>query len=123
MNRTGLGPYLKDANKEIIVSIQVETKACMDNLEEVLSVPGIDMVFVGPIDLCFSLGLHEKYGVAEMFDSPELKVTPHSGSAQKRGMPLPITMSVHASSVHWYFSNGLPVPRCKPQLYYLSSRK
>jgi HpcH/HpaI aldolase/citrate lyase family len=62
---------------------QVETKECVLHLDEVLSVPGIDIAFVGPIDLCYSLGLHLKYTLAEMFDSAELKVHGHVGQTDR----------------------------------------
>lgn len=43
-------------NDEVLVAIQIEHKAAMDNLEEILSVPGIDVAYVGPSDLSVSLG-------------------------------------------------------------------
>jgi 4-hydroxy-2-oxoheptanedioate aldolase len=35
----------------------VETKQAVDRLEEILAVPGIDAVYVGPADLSITLGL------------------------------------------------------------------
>lgn len=43
-------------NEEILVAIQIECREAMDNLEDLLSVPGIDAAFVGPADLAASLG-------------------------------------------------------------------
>lgn len=42
-----LSEYLKDANKEVEVWLQVETRACYDALDDVLSVPGITCAFLG----------------------------------------------------------------------------
>jgi len=49
--------YQKTANDEILVIPMIETQEALDNLEAILDVPGIDMVYIGPSDLGFSLGL------------------------------------------------------------------
>lgn len=49
--------YYTQANREIIIAIQLESKTAVDKCEEILSVPGIDIAFIGPNDLHASLGL------------------------------------------------------------------
>jgi 4-hydroxy-2-oxoheptanedioate aldolase len=51
-----MGEYLKAANEQVIVGIQIESEAAIPNLDAIFSVKGIDLVFVGPIDLNISLG-------------------------------------------------------------------
>ena len=34
----------------------IETREALDNLDEILKVPGIDALFIGPNDLSFSMG-------------------------------------------------------------------
>ena len=48
---------LAGANETTLLGIQIETRAALDALEEILAVDGIDLVFVGPGDLSASLGL------------------------------------------------------------------
>ncbi|MGQ9616287.1 MAG: HpcH/HpaI aldolase family protein [Spirochaetota bacterium] len=48
--------YFKEANEAILI-VQVEGKESIECLEEILSVEGIDVVFIGPYDLSQSLGL------------------------------------------------------------------
>ncbi len=48
--------YQKIANDQILVIPMIETKTALDNLDAILSVPGIDGIYVGPSDLAFSLG-------------------------------------------------------------------
>ena len=48
--------YLKKANEEILVITAVETAEAVSNLDEILGVPGLDGVFIGPMDLATSLG-------------------------------------------------------------------
>jgi len=43
--------------QETVVIIQAEGKKAVDNLNAILDVPGIDVVFIGPYDLSSSLGL------------------------------------------------------------------
>lgn len=49
--------YAEQANKEICVVLMLETKQAVDNADEILKVPGIDAVFIGPNDLAASMGL------------------------------------------------------------------
>lgn len=49
--------YLRDANTQTLVSMQIENQVALGNLDEIFSTPGLDMAFVGPIDLSVSLGL------------------------------------------------------------------
>jgi 4-hydroxy-2-oxoheptanedioate aldolase len=57
--------YLEVANDEIIVMVQIESAQGLQNLDEILSVPGIDVAFVGPNDLHASLGLNPSIYSAE----------------------------------------------------------
>lgn len=49
--------YVAEANREIACIPMIETKQAVDNLDEILSVPGVDAVYIGPSDLSFALGL------------------------------------------------------------------
>jgi len=49
--------YLRAANRQTVIGIQIESKTALDNLDEIFSLPGLDLAFVGPIDLSISLGL------------------------------------------------------------------
>jgi len=49
--------YARTANDEIIVTIQIESAQALQNLDDILSVPGLDVAFVGPNDLHAQLGL------------------------------------------------------------------
>jgi len=57
--------YFNKWNKKCILIVQVETKEAYKNLEDILSVDGINGIFVGPSDLSASLGMYGK------IDSPK----------------------------------------------------
>src|SRR6202789_2544717 len=72
MNRAGLLGYAGKWNDEGIIALQVETASCIENIEEIAAVPGIDILFLGQNDLCMSMGLYNKYEFPHMYTSPEL---------------------------------------------------
>ena len=43
-------------NENTLICIQIETREAMENLEEILSVPGVDATIMGPQDLSIALG-------------------------------------------------------------------
>jgi 4-hydroxy-2-oxoheptanedioate aldolase len=47
---------IANAREETVVAIQIETREAVENLDEILTVHGVDLVFVGPNDLSHSLG-------------------------------------------------------------------
>jgi 4-hydroxy-2-oxoheptanedioate aldolase len=49
--------YFDHANDEVAVIPMIETKEAVAALNDILAVPGIDAVYVGPADLSISLGL------------------------------------------------------------------
>lgn len=53
--------YVATADKEIMVIVQIEHVDGVKNIGEILSVKGIDAIFIGPADLTASMGLLGKY--------------------------------------------------------------
>jgi 4-hydroxy-2-oxoheptanedioate aldolase len=52
--------YADHANDQILTIAMVETKEALDNLEEIVSTPGLDAIYIGPGDLGLSLGMEER---------------------------------------------------------------
>jgi len=48
--------YIECANDTVLRIVQVETAKGLDNVDAIASVPGLDMIYVGPNDLGLSLG-------------------------------------------------------------------
>jgi 4-hydroxy-2-oxoheptanedioate aldolase len=53
---TDAATYYAHANDEIVVVVQAESPEGVANAEEILSVPGVDAVFIGPNDLLAQMG-------------------------------------------------------------------
>lgn len=51
------GPdYASQANDTIVTFAMIETKQALDNLDDILSVEGLDAIYIGPSDLSLALG-------------------------------------------------------------------
>lgn len=48
--------YLQTADAEILLIAQIETRTAVEHIEEILSVDGIDVTYIGPADLSASYG-------------------------------------------------------------------
>jgi 2-dehydro-3-deoxyglucarate aldolase len=52
--------YVERANEDILVVIMIESAKAIQNIDEILSVKGIDAIFVGPDDLSLNLGIFQQ---------------------------------------------------------------
>jgi 4-hydroxy-2-oxoheptanedioate aldolase len=49
--------YSTKANEEMLCIVMIETREAIERVEEIVSVPGVDVAYIGPADLSVSLGL------------------------------------------------------------------
>jgi len=49
--------YMKESNEETLLIPHIENIKGVENLNEILEVPGLDIIFIGPYDLSQSLGI------------------------------------------------------------------
>jgi 2-keto-3-deoxy-L-rhamnonate aldolase RhmA len=59
--------YVKEANDTVLVVVMVESQTALDNLDEILSVKGVDVALIGPEDLTLNLGIFRQH------DHPKFK--------------------------------------------------
>ncbi|MFD1599274.1 HpcH/HpaI aldolase family protein [Halobellus rarus] len=48
--------YIATEDRETLVGVTIETEASIENLDDILAVPELGFVFIGPLDLSVSLG-------------------------------------------------------------------
>lgn len=53
--------FTEGGNREVLTIPMIETKQAVENVDAILSVPGIDCAFIGPGDLAISLGCFGKF--------------------------------------------------------------
>jgi 2-keto-3-deoxy-L-rhamnonate aldolase RhmA len=56
-----LRSYLENRNQDILLILNIESVPAIENLDSLLTVPGVDAVLIGPHDLSCSLGIPEQY--------------------------------------------------------------
>lgn len=56
-----LADYLADSNADNVLIINIESRPAIEALDDILAVPGLDAVLIGPHDLTCSLGIPEQY--------------------------------------------------------------
>ncbi|PKB80233.1 MAG: hypothetical protein BZY88_09225 [SAR202 cluster bacterium Io17-Chloro-G9] len=89
--------YLEDRNKNSVCIIGIESVAAANNLENILGVPGIDGIFVGPNDMSISLGFPDQY------DRPEYQNTVKAiiDTAGARGIAVLVHHQTPELSTFW----------------------
>lgn len=61
---SNMSEYQRVSNEETLLLLQCETKECLESIDEIASINGVDGIFIGPFDLSFALG------IPMQFDSP-----------------------------------------------------
>ena len=61
----GGSDYGDYANDEILKLAMIETKEALDNLDEIMSTPGVDGIYVGPADLSLAIGEKPEFDKSE----------------------------------------------------------
>jgi 4-hydroxy-2-oxoheptanedioate aldolase len=90
--------YLQEADDQICLIVQIETKKALDNLEAIAAVDGVDGLLIGPADLSSSLGHRGNPG------HPEVQATIDSAIqciAKAGKAPCILTTQVPAAKKHF----------------------
>ena len=56
-----LGEYISERNRDNVLIVNIESRPAIECLHDILKVPGLDAILVGPHDLSCSLGIPEQY--------------------------------------------------------------
>ena len=89
--------YLEDRNRNSIAIIGIESVAAVKALDQILEVPGIDGIFVGPNDMSISLGSPDQY------DHPDYRNTVKGiiDKAAAKGIPTLVHHQTPELSSYW----------------------
>ncbi|MEP7358980.1 MAG: aldolase/citrate lyase family protein [Anaerolineales bacterium] len=55
--RDGGDDYVRRANEDVFTSVMIETRQAVEAIDEIVAVPGLDSIVLGPMDLSASYGL------------------------------------------------------------------
>jgi 4-hydroxy-2-oxoheptanedioate aldolase len=89
--------YLEERNRNNVAIIGIESVAAVNNLEDILKVPDIDGIFVGPNDMSISLGVPDQY------DRPEYQNTVKGviDTCESKGIPVLVHQQTPDLSTYW----------------------
>ena len=78
--------YMATANDRILAILQIEHSDAVNNLDDILAVPGVDALLIGPADLSFSLG------APRQFQHPSVQAAINTTIHKARAAGVPIGM-------------------------------
>jgi len=89
--------FFAKANEETTIIIQLETVKAFENLEDIVSVPGVDVAWIGHYDLTVSMGFPAQ------FDHPDLlrAMDDLVHSCSKYGVAPGFLPATQESAAHW----------------------
>lgn len=90
-----IGGMITRARDETLVAVQLETLRALANVEEILAVDGIDLVFIGPGDLSVDAAAHSST------ESVDTLIERLVSAAEKAGVPVGIFTADRAASKRW----------------------
>ena len=61
----GLEHYFEVCNRETMLFPQCETVGCLEHIEEIVAIDGVDGIFIGPFDLSTAMGIPGQFEKAE----------------------------------------------------------
>lgn len=61
--------YLGERNASSLTIVNIESQTAIDALDQILEVPGLDALLIGPHDLSINLGVPEQYGSTVFLDA------------------------------------------------------
>ncbi|TVQ28397.1 MAG: 2-dehydro-3-deoxyglucarate aldolase [Spirochaetaceae bacterium] len=77
----GFADYFDRANRELLTIVQIETPTAVENADRIAAVDGVDVLFIGPLDLSTAMGIQGQYTNPHFLDA----VDAVTGAAQKHG--------------------------------------
>ena len=85
--------YVSEANSQIACIVMIETEDGIENLEEIVTTPGLDGVYIGPSDLAYALGLSPTSGSRD--DKHKATVARILAACQEHG----VAAGIHTGSL------------------------
>jgi 4-hydroxy-2-oxoheptanedioate aldolase len=95
--RLDLPTYFEQANAELLVAVMIEDRAGVENIDAIVSVPGIDLVLEGAIDLS------QSYGAPGQAQHPDVQaaILTIADACQKHGVPFCAIPRLPEQNEYW----------------------
>ena len=89
--------WIEAANESLVIVAHIETKRAYENAEEIVTTPGVDMVYIGPYDFSISMGQAGNY------DHPDVRGPMEEilDLCVKHGVPFGTTATGPQAAARW----------------------
>jgi len=97
--------YIMTANANLLTIVQIETATAVKNINDILAVEGVDVVYVGPVDLSMNM-----FGVPAKWEDPAYTAAIETivNAAKKVGKPAGIYAT--SRNIEWAIEKGFTFP-------------
>ena len=99
----GMSGYMAWANENTLLIPQCETAGCLEHIEEIVAVEGVDGIFIGPFDLSIALGIPGRFDDARHIAAVERVRL----ACERAGKPC-IMFCGSGEAAAGYFAQGFP---------------
>jgi 4-hydroxy-2-oxoheptanedioate aldolase len=117
---TNGGDYLKHADDEILLVLQIEHIDAVEHCDEILGVPGVDACFIGPNDLAASMGI----GLGVPLEGTDPRMIEAIAHVEKTAKAVGVAPGIHCSGsagVNQRIAEGFQFLALASELRYLLS--
>src|SRR5574341_1310619 len=104
-------------NQETMIVLQIESKSAVDHLDQLISVPGVDAVFIGPNDLSQTLGIPGEASHPEVVKYVERAL----GTCRRVNMPCGVHTFDVPSAKQW-IQKGMRFMACGNEVTWLDRK-
>lgn len=95
--RAGTPEFFAKTNDEIVVILLLETAKAFENLEAIVSVPGVDVAWMGHYDLTVSMGIPAQFDHPRFLEAMDALVA----VCKKHGVAPGFLPPTQEAAVHW----------------------
>ena len=101
--RDDLLAFMQESNRQLWVSVMIETVEAVEAIDEIVAVEGLDSIMIGPMDLSSSCGVLGKIDHPKVVASIEKAIA----SARAVGMPVGCGLSTSVESAVEFAGRGV----------------
>ena len=102
---TGLQKYFDQYNEGLLCIVNIESIPAVEKLDTLLTIPGVDAVFIGPHDLSINMGIPEQYDHPDFIKTVKVIIE----KARKHTLGVGIHFSIEPERQLFWIKEGVNI--------------